>query len=198
MVCAVVQGLWLTQCGRGNVTLAHATWSKVHSMSLDGGWRPFAPPGNLTLALDMNLGDKKLRRAAGASNRRPQRRWVTLGLSRQGFWLPPVRWRRQLASDEGGMAPWKRAAAAMAVATRRRSAFPPLLYEYDPRRTAGAPLMRPLNPRVATLHYETCRWGGCHPPRNEPYVEWPAWGASEAQPATTSAALGTDIARRRV
>lgn len=43
------------------MTLAHATWTKVHSNSADDGWRPFAPPANLTVALDMNLGDKKIR-----------------------------------------------------------------------------------------------------------------------------------------
>ena len=56
--CAAVQGHWLTRCLTRNVTLAHATWSKVHSNSLDNGWRPFAPPSNLTVVLDMNLGDK--------------------------------------------------------------------------------------------------------------------------------------------
>ena len=65
--CAAVQGLWMLQCARATphllpyVLLAHATWSKVHSNALDGGWRPFAAPGNLTVALDLNLGDKKIR-----------------------------------------------------------------------------------------------------------------------------------------
>ena len=62
-----VQALWLTRCAPpdGRVLLAHATWTKVHSNAADAGWRPFARPSNLTLALDMNLGDRKLR-AAGA------------------------------------------------------------------------------------------------------------------------------------
>ena len=89
--CAAVQGLWLARCatdatattdsdpgrsGRSishdghaslrNVTLAHATWSKVHSNSFDNGWRPFAPPSNLTVVLDMNLGDAKLRKLDAA------------------------------------------------------------------------------------------------------------------------------------
>ena len=61
--CAAVQGAWLTRCAapHTNVTLAHATWSKIHSNSADNGWRPFAPPANLTVVLDMNLGDKKVR-----------------------------------------------------------------------------------------------------------------------------------------
>ena len=65
--CAAVQGLWLTRCVSRNVTLAHATWSKVHSNSFDAGWRPFAPAGNLTLALDMNLGDRKVGRDVGVA-----------------------------------------------------------------------------------------------------------------------------------
>ena len=60
--CAAVQGAWLGRCTSGNVTLAHATWTKVHSNSADNGWRPFAPPANLSVVLDMNLGDKKLKR----------------------------------------------------------------------------------------------------------------------------------------
>jgi hypothetical protein len=36
--------------------------TQVHSNAADDGWRPFASPSNLTLALDMNLGDKKIRR----------------------------------------------------------------------------------------------------------------------------------------
>ena len=154
--CAAVQGLWLTRCLRRNVTLAHATWSKVHANSLDAGWRPFAPPANLTVVLDMNLGDKKL---------------------------------RQLANDHGGDAPWERAHAAMHSTTA--SAFPPLLYSYEPTRRAGSTqLMAPLNSRVAALHYGTCRWGGCHPSRGEPTVVWPAWLASAPWPSTSAEALG--------
>lgn len=155
--CAGVQGLWLTRCvANANVTLAHATWSKVHSNSLDAGWRPFAPPSNLTIALDMNLGDKKL---------------------------------KALASESSTSAPWERAAATMAVT--RASAFPPLLYAYDPSRAAGEPrLLAPLNPRIAALHHGSCRWGGCHPSRSDGYVEWPAWQTSLAWPATSASALG--------
>ena len=152
--CAAVQGLWLTRCVSRNVTLAHATWTKVHSNSLDSGWRPFAPPSNLTVVLDMNLGDKKL---------------------------------RELAKELGFVEPWKRVSAIMG--TDAPSAFPPLLYRYDPTRQSGSPvLMAALNPRVAELHFHTCRWGGCHPSRGEQAVGWPAWVASSATPST--AALG--------
>lgn len=144
--CAAIQGLWLNHCLRRNVTLAHATWSKVHSNSLDNGWRPFAPPSNLSVVLDMNLGDKKL---------------------------------RQLVTDSGAAAPWKRVAAVMGASAA--SLFPPLLYAYDPTRQAGSPLlMTALNPRVAELHHTTCRWGGCHPSRGEAAVQWPAWLASSS------------------
>jgi hypothetical protein len=152
--CAGVQGLWLTRCVAQNVTLAHATWSKVHSNSFDNGWRPFAPPSNLTLVLDLNLGDKKL---------------------------------RQLASESGASAPWER--AARVVTPMAKTAFPPLLYMYDPTRKEGEPtLLRALNPRVAALHYATCRWGGCHPSRGEASVEWPAWLASTPWRSAASAA----------
>uniref|UniRef100_A0A7S3EWY7 Hexosyltransferase n=1 Tax=Haptolina ericina TaxID=156174 RepID=A0A7S3EWY7_9EUKA len=59
---SAVHGLWLRRCLSTPVTLAHLTWTKVHSNAADDGWRPFASPSNLTLALDMNLGDKKIRR----------------------------------------------------------------------------------------------------------------------------------------
>ena len=153
--CAAVQGHWLTRCARdggNNVTLAHATWTKVHSNSHDHGWRPFAPPSNLTLALDMNLGDKKLR-------------------------------------ELGAPRAWEAAAAAMRATTA--STFPPLLYEYAPGRRAGeSPLLIPLNRPVAELHHTACRWGGCHPSRDDGYVEWPAWQASAPWPATSAAAIG--------
>ena len=155
--CAAVQGHWLTKCAAAsnsprNVTLAHATWSKVHSNSFDNGWRPFAPPSNLTIVLDMNLGDKKLR-------------------------------------ELGAGKAWELAASA--VRATRASTLPPLLYEYSPsRRAGGLPLLAPLNKRVAALHHETCRWGGCHPSRNDGYIEWPAWRDSAPWPATSEAALG--------
>lgn len=44
-----------------------ATWTKVHSLAPDNGWRPFARPSNLSVALDMNLGDKKLRLDRGGA-----------------------------------------------------------------------------------------------------------------------------------
>ncbi|KAL3930434.1 MAG: hypothetical protein SGPRY_001539, partial [Prymnesium sp.] len=56
------QGLLVAKCVEKQITLAHLTWTKVHSNAADSGWRPFAPPSNLTLALDMNLADKKLRK----------------------------------------------------------------------------------------------------------------------------------------
>ena len=162
--CAAVQGLWLTHCLSRNVTLAHATWSKVHSNSFDAGWRLFAPPSNLTVVLDMNLGDKKL---------------------------------RQLTAEGGANAPWERAAAAIASTTS--TAFPPLLYEYDPTRRAGSPqLLTSLNPDVAAHHYSTCRWGGCHPSRGEAAVSWPAWHASAPWPETSAAALGLSESTRWV
>ena len=158
--CAAVQGLWLNKCVRYNVTLAHATWSKVHSNSFDNGWRPFAPPSNLSVVLDMNLGDKKL---------------------------------KQLANEQGVHAPWARASAVMAPSTS--TAFPPLLYSYDPRRAFGSThLLDALNPKIAALHHSTCRWGGCHPSRGDPpwpaEIVWPAWKASEPWPATSKEALG--------
>ena len=89
------------------------------------------------------------------------------------------------------MAPWRRAAAALA--RTHDSAFPPLLYEYNPQRRAGeAPMLVPKNARVAALHYGTCRWGGCHPSRGESSIEWPAWRASAPWPATSSAGVGGD------
>ena len=160
--CAAVQGLWLTRCVNRSVTIAHATWSKVHSNAADNGWRPFAPPSNLTVVLDMNLGDKKLRALAAES----------------GSDAP---WARAAAAM-----PMATSGSAYAAAT----AFPPLLYEYTPTRRAGSePLMAPLNPRVAALHHTTCRWGGCHPSRGEAGLSWPAWLASGA-PQTSTEALG--------
>ena len=157
--CAAVQGLWLRKCAGSvdNVTLAHATWSKVHSNSYDGGWRPFAPPSaNLTAVLDMNLSDKKL---------------------------------RQLANEQGAMAPWRRAADAMLGA--QSSAFPPLLYAYRPARADGeARLLTALNPSVAAHHYATCRWGGCHPSRGEVAVEWAGWRESAPWEYASAQALG--------
>jgi hypothetical protein len=149
--CAAVQGMWLTKCSSQNVTLAHATWTKVHSNSLDNGWRPFAPPSNLTLVLDMNLGDKKLR------------------------------------EDRPGA--WKRAATTLASTVT--SSFPPLLFEFTPSRRAGDPTMlTPLNPAVAAMHQQACRWGGCHPSRADGYIEWPGWRHSQPWPAEeTTAAL---------
>jgi len=153
--CAALQGLWASRCLSRNVTLAHATWTKVHPNSADGGWRPFAPPSNLTVALDMNLGDRRL---------------------------------RQLASEQGAAAPWNRAHEAMRAT--RSTAFPPLLYSYDPTRRAGAPrLLEALNPAVAREHYATCRWGGCHPSRGEAAVEWRPWRERGGGPAD-EAALG--------
>ncbi len=154
--CAGVQGHFLARCVKENVTLAHATWSKVHSNALDNGWRPFAAPSNLTLVLDMNLGDKKA---------------------------------KALATELGPRVLWQRAAAALAPVTA--TAFPPLLFEFDPMRQAGdAQLMAALNPRVAKLHYRTCQWGGCHPSRGEAAVEWPAWLTSA--PTASKEALGLD------
>ncbi|KAL1522835.1 hypothetical protein AB1Y20_017804 [Prymnesium parvum] len=125
---SAVQGRFLSKCVVAQVTLAHLTWTKVHSNAADSGWRPFAPPSNLTLALDMNLGDKKLRKD-----------------------LPGA---------------WVRAHAVMGPS--QSTSFPPLLYTYNPRRSAGDPvLVFSLNPDAARLHSTTCQWGGCHPSRGD-------------------------------
>ena len=58
---SAVQGLWCAHCVHAPVTLAHLTWTKVHSNAADRGWRPFAAPSNTTLVLDMNLRDRKIR-----------------------------------------------------------------------------------------------------------------------------------------
>ena len=158
--CAAVQGAWLTQCAKmdgiigRNVTLAHATWTKVHSNSADNGWRPFAPPANLTVVLDMNLGDKKLRRDVRGA-------WET---------------------------------AAKLVAPTRATSFPPLMYSYSPtRRTGDVEMLRLLNPQVAALHHQTCRWGGCHPSRGEasPMVE--SWQRSSEPSSQGSDAMELGI-----
>ena len=123
---------------------------------------------------------------------------------------------RQLASEQGAAAPWDRAHEALRAT--RSTAFPPLLYSYDPSIRAGAPRLlearrRPgrrdlgsarrisanlgesrrfqqaLNPAVAREHYATCRWGGCHPSRGEAAVEWRPWRESGGGPAD-EAALG--------
>jgi hypothetical protein len=144
--CAAVQGAWLTRCAasHANVTLAHATWTKIHSHSVDNGWRPFAPPSNLTVVLDMNLGDKKVRQ------------------------------------DVRGA--WDHAQAVLGGA-KHAPAFPPLLYDFDPRRPSGAlPTVTPLNPKVAEMHAEVCRWGGCHPSRGEASPIWPGWAKSKPWP----------------
>lgn len=65
--CAATQGHFVSRCasriaGGGRLTLAHETWTKMHSLSPEQpGWRPFALPGNLTMALNMNLADHKNR-----------------------------------------------------------------------------------------------------------------------------------------
>ena len=59
--CSTMQGAFVTSCVHEPTLLAHATWTKVHSLAPDRGWRPFAPASNLTLALDVNLADKRLR-----------------------------------------------------------------------------------------------------------------------------------------
>jgi len=118
--------------------LSQATWTKVHSLAADNGWRPFARASNLSVAVDMNLGDKKLKLDRPAA--------------------------------------WDATHAAMAPAAA--SAFPALLYDFAPQRSAGQlPLAQPLNPQVGQWYAASCRWGGCHPPR-EPWVEWPGWLAS--------------------
>ena len=139
--CAAVQGHWATRCVREKLKLAHATWTKVHSLAwteaawsraawskagdvdedarTSGGWRFFAPPSNLSLAIDMNLRDRLLRR------------------------------------DPRGA--WDATHAAMS-ATAGVTAFPALLYEWAPWRDGGArPFARPLNPHVARWYATSCR-----------------------------------------
>ena len=54
---------------------------------------------------------------------------------------------RQLASEQGAAAPWDRAHEAMRAT--RSTAFPPLLYSYDPSRRAGAPRLLEARRRPA-------------------------------------------------
>lgn len=59
---AGVQGHWLSRCADEPITLAHLTWSKVHSNAADNGWRPFAAASKCK--------DRELERP-GPSPRRP-------------------------------------------------------------------------------------------------------------------------------
>ena len=131
------------------------TWLQTRSLS-GVTFAPPLSPANLTVVLDMNLGDKKL---------------------------------RQLASETSSEEPWTRAHAVMAATPT--SAFPPLLYTFNPSRRDGEPhLLDALNSKVAALHHTTCRWGGCHPSRGEPAVEWLKWRSSAPWPSTFG--LGLD------
>ena len=112
----------------------------------------------------MNLGDKKLKKDVPGA-------WMRVHAA-VGAAAP-----RRVHT--GGAPASARSACGRPAGPSRSTTFPPLLYSFSPQRAAAAtPLATPLNPAMAQLHYDTCRWGGCHPPRGDAAPNAPGWAQS--------------------
>lgn len=81
----------------GRLLLAHETWTKVHTLAPDRGWRPFAPAGNLTVVLNMNLADRRVRALGEAAWRTAH---AEMGALRTSV-LPPLLYQHHAARKLG-------------------------------------------------------------------------------------------------
>ena len=160
--CDGVLGGWLSQCLRGNATLASMTWTKGHWWLQSAGLHGFVLPDDSSVAvhgLKQTYGEGVWRTTHNLT--------ATSEVTR----FPPLLWRYEPHASwiERGM---QRNAAATMVTGAVYTARNPAVHAWYMRTCATKPTPRATTtkdagPRRSQVLPHTWRWYGCHRSRNQ-------------------------------